>query len=180
MDVNLERLNIAAVRLLANTTHKLQPCHRKTSKVFQQEIRRTRDLLLNMSHFSWANTSVKIKLAVAAHKALTPDIARASFCEAGLWPMDFRFMSFLDDEGRRKSSIEPKGSHARQSGMWQYTSNSNVSQRVASIRLMKNIHSLTNGQFFAHALEEVSVALNNAYVLGKYSKENMPAKKPHT
>ena len=132
-----KRLNIVAVQLPANMTHMLQPCDRKTNKVFQQEIRRIRDLLLNMSHLSRANTAVKIKLAVAAHKALTPDIARASFFEAGLCPMDFRFMSFLDDNSPRKCSSEPRGSHKRRSGMLQDTNNSNVSRRVASIRLMK-------------------------------------------
>lgn len=52
------RLNIAAVKLPENTTHMLQPCEQRTNKVFQQEIRRTRDLLLNISHFVLGSRTV--------------------------------------------------------------------------------------------------------------------------
>ena len=93
-DRNLPRLNIVAVKLPANTTNMQQPCDQKTNKVYQQEIRRTRDVLLSMSHFSWANTAIKINLAVAAHRDLTPDVSRSPFVDAGLWPMDFGLWNF--------------------------------------------------------------------------------------
>ncbi|CDF33993.1 unnamed protein product [Chondrus crispus] len=119
-----------AVELRANTTHMLQPCDQKTNKVFQQEIRRTRDLLLNMSHFSWANTAVKIKLAVAGHKALTSDIARASFREAGLWSMDFRFMLFLDDNSTRKLNRNQGESPGMGLAMLHDADGSTISRRI--------------------------------------------------
>lgn len=64
------------VILLENSRHMLQVYDQKTDKGFQREVRCTRDILQNIIHFSWANTAVKIKLAVAAYKAQTPDIAR--------------------------------------------------------------------------------------------------------
>lgn len=43
-------------------------------------------------HVPWANSAFKIKPAVAGHRALTPEVARKSFVEAGLWPMNYQFL----------------------------------------------------------------------------------------
>lgn len=45
-----------------------------------------------MSHLSWANSAFTINLEVAGFRALTADIARKSFREAGFWPMNFPFV----------------------------------------------------------------------------------------
>ena len=76
----------------ANTTHLLQPCDQSVNKSFQRTVRNTRDELFMMSHVPWANSAFKIKLAVAGHRALTPEVARKSFVEAGLWPMNYQFL----------------------------------------------------------------------------------------
>ena len=71
-----ESLRVLVVKLPANTTHLLQLCDQSVNKCFQSTVRSTRDDLLMMSHLSWANTAFKIKLPVAGHRALTPEIAR--------------------------------------------------------------------------------------------------------
>ena len=90
-----ERLNVVLVRLSAITANILQPCDQFLNRTFQQTVRRTRDDLLPKSHSSWANTSYKIKVAVARHQALTPDDSRKAFSKSGLWPMDYCFLEFL-------------------------------------------------------------------------------------
>ena len=151
-----QRLNVVTVKLPANTTHILQPFDQNTNRIFQQEIRRTRDVLLSMSHFSWENTAVKIKLSVAAHRALTLDVARFSFVEARLWPVDFRFLAYLDN-GRllhRPSSLRKLSENSTGKPQDVYTIT--IERRIASVRLIQNIHSLTNVQYSAsRALAEV-------------------------
>ena len=87
-----EKRPILVVKLPANTTHLLQPCDQSVNKTFQGTVRNTRDELLMMSHVPWANSAFKIKLTVAGHLALTPEVARKSFVEAELWPMNYQFL----------------------------------------------------------------------------------------
>ena len=86
-----KRLNIVAFNLPTNTTHKLQPCERKTNKVFEQEIRRTRDLFLKMSHLSKSNTAVKIKLALATHKSSNPGYRQSNVLQSRTMATRFSF-----------------------------------------------------------------------------------------
>ena len=77
-----KKLRILVVKLLGNTTHLLQPCDQFVNKCFQRTVRSTKDKILTMSHLSWANTALKLKIEVAGHGALTPDIAGKSFVGA--------------------------------------------------------------------------------------------------
>ena len=61
------------------------------NKTFQHTVRETRNKLLMMVLLPWANSAFKIKLVVASHEALVPEVAPNSLIEAGLWPMNYKF-----------------------------------------------------------------------------------------
>ena len=61
--------------------------------MFQRAFRSTQDVIIALSHLPYAKTASKVKLAVVGHQAITPDIARRSFEECGVWPMKFQFMA---------------------------------------------------------------------------------------
>lgn len=79
-----------------------------------------------MRQFTWANFAFKVKFAVAGYRALTPETARRSFFEAGLWVMNFQFLkriaSSQDSEnfsGLRSNSQDTRSNlavHKAQSG----------------------------------------------------------------
>lgn len=69
------------VKLPANATFFLQPCDRSVNKSFQENVRKTRDEQLSMCHANYANVALKIKLAVAGHRVISPQHATKSFKE---------------------------------------------------------------------------------------------------
>lgn len=62
---------IMAILLPANTTHIMQPCDNKIDKSFQTAVRNTRDEVLAMASTNLHDKSFKLKLAAAAHAAVT-------------------------------------------------------------------------------------------------------------
>ena len=40
----------------------------------------------------------KLKLAIAAHISITPEIVRQAFVNTELWPMDFRFLQWREND----------------------------------------------------------------------------------
>ena len=163
-----ERLNIVVVRLLANTTHIIQPCDQFVNRTFQQTVRRIWDELLSMSHLSWANTSYKIKLAVAGHQAITPDDARKSFSKCGLWPMDYRFLQFVSSpESYDSPSVVHNNNPASTVGG--HASGENIdASRLQANKLQRRIHQRTDGRLPAfRSLAEVACVLRSHYRVNK-------------
>lgn len=74
---------VVVIRLAEGTTHILQPCHYFFNRTFLQTVPRTRDGLLVMSQLSCDNTSYKIKMAMAGHKAILTDDTREFLIKNG-------------------------------------------------------------------------------------------------
>ena len=167
LDVCHEK-KIVVVRLPANTTHILQPCDQSTNKTFQRAVRSTRDDNLAFSHLPYANTAFKIKLAVAGHHAITPDIARKSFAECGLWPMNFQFLApFRSPQSSRLRSSSPSKPCSDVTNH-QDDIASSLSARRENNKLMQRIHNLSDGRLPSErALAEISFLLQRSYRVRK-------------
>ena len=163
-----QKSNIVVVRLQENTTHILQPCDQSTNKTFQRAVRSTRDEILALSHFKYAKNAFKVKLAVVGHQAITPDIARRSFEECGMWPMKFQFMApFCGEMSPKLHVSSPLLPSSDISGQ-----NSNVpsslSARSENQKLMRKIHNLSGGCLpSGKALAEIAMLVKTKYRLNK-------------
>ena len=159
-----ERLNIIVVRLPANTTHILQPCDQYVNRSFQRIVRKTRDELLSMSHLSWANTSYKIKLAVAGHQSITPEDARASFAKCCMWPMDYRFIYLAPSDGSSDGIETRSGTSFSSTASPFVTQTRHGVMRTQNIKLQNEIHQLTDGRLPAcGTLAQVACLLQSNY-----------------
>lgn len=125
-----QKCNIEIILLPANTTHFLQPCDNDLNKTFQRVIRETRDALLKMATTNVHAMGFKLKLAVAGHAGVTPDVVRKSFVNTGIWPMDYRFAERLRDKAVKDEMVLEKKCDRITSG--------GVSSAVASARMRKN------------------------------------------
>ena len=94
--------NIVLVLLPAITKHFLQPCDNSINKTFQRTVRATRDALLKMAQTNVHAVSFKLKLAVAAHAAISEDVVRNAFIETEIWPVDYRFLKLFQRQNSQK------------------------------------------------------------------------------
>ena len=140
-----EKQQILIVKLPTNTTHLLQLCDQSVNKCFQRTVRSTRDELLTMSHLSWANTAFKLKLAVAGHSALTPDIARKSFVGAGLWPMNYQFMDGFEPSQVRENTPPSRSLTLPTPNGYALRADFMAQSRRESSHLLDKVRGLSNG-----------------------------------
>lgn len=97
-------LNMEVVQVPARASHFLQPCEQNINKSFKRGIREARDELDQYGLACRATVRMILMVGVMSWRKLTEDDARKSFQICGLWPMDFRFLSWArketDDEGK--------------------------------------------------------------------------------
>lgn len=92
-----EQFSIIPIRLPANTTRFLQPCDQEINRRFTRTVRETRNELLKLAPIPTSNIVLKLKLAVAGHRAIDAECVRLSFRKCELWPMKFGFISKYDN-----------------------------------------------------------------------------------
>ena len=126
--------NLKTFRLPANTSHLLQPFDQAINRVFKQSIRAALDAFLSNCHTGFANVAFKLKLAAARYKAISNPVIEKAFVTAGLWPVDYRFVSALQnkEKGRGTCSITTGARAAVSTGTAVY--DAHVAPRVASAR----------------------------------------------
>ena len=96
--------NFQIVRLPENTSHFLQTCDQAINPVCQQSIRAARNEFLSNCHIGFADVAFKLKLAAAGYNAITKPVIEKSCVTAGLWPVDYRFVSALQNKEKGRGT----------------------------------------------------------------------------
>ena len=114
------------------------------------------------------NTAFKIKLAVAGHRALTPEMARKSFIEAGLWPMNFRFMDRFEPSQTSDNISENRILRSPTRNGSALQTSTTAESRNESRLLLDKIRRLSNsGGSAQKTLAEVQVLTNEGFKVNR-------------
>ena len=157
--------NVEIVRLPANTIHFLQPCDQAINRVFKQSIRAARDELLSNCHIGFANVTFKLKVAAAGYKAITKPVIEKSFLTAGLWPVNYRFVSAVQNKVKgRGTPFDTFCGHSPRSDTFALQQLHQMKKREADRRLPRLVRENCDNSFSpSSALSEITLLTTSKY-----------------
>eukprot|EP00171_Calliarthron_tuberculosum_P003025 IDg3025t1 len=104
---------VEVIQAPANTSHFLQPCDADVNKNHKKNIRSVRDALCKRALVDTKTIGFKLICGVKAWERISINDVKKSFESTGMWPVDYRFMSFFPppqrDEPTNSSNEQEHG-----------------------------------------------------------------------
>lgn len=90
--------NIEVVQLPNNTTHFLQSNDQDTNLTLNRAVRASVNYVaIKDPYVNVGDMGMQLKLGVAGFRALETSVITVSWERVGMWPMDFRFVRWVDE-----------------------------------------------------------------------------------
>ena len=112
-----EKVKCEVIQLPSNTSHFLQPCDRNVNKQLENVVRSFRDKLSKLQCFSLNSVRTKLTLASVGYLSISALNITESFRQCGLWPMDYRFTFFSNDETINFKTTQKIGTTSKDSAI---------------------------------------------------------------